>query len=95
VEAVDEKGRLQMNADQKVQFAVSGEGTIAAVGNGDGQSRESYAGNTFNLFNGRALVVLRTSRKAGQIKLTASAEGLNASSLVVESKTAESMSELR
>jgi beta-galactosidase len=32
VEAVDEKGRLQMNSDQKVHFAVSGVATIAAVG---------------------------------------------------------------
>jgi beta-galactosidase len=95
VEAVDEKGRLQINADQKVQFTVAGVGIIAAVGNGDGQSRDFYAGNTFNLFNGRALVVLRTTRKAGSIKLTASAEGLTASSLVVESKSAESLSKLR
>ena len=65
VEAVDEKGQLQMNSTQDVHFAVSGAGTIAAVGSGDGQSRESYAGDTVNLFNGRALIVLRTSMKAG------------------------------
>jgi len=95
VEAVDEKGRLQMNAEQQVNFALSGAGTIAAVGNGDGQSRDSYSGNTFNLFHGRALVVLRTTRKPGPIKLTAQADGLTASSLVVESKSAEPLAELR
>jgi beta-galactosidase len=95
VEAVDDKGRLQINADQKVQVALSGAGTIAATGNGDGQSQESYSGDTFNLFHGRALVVLRTTRKAGAIKLTAHADGLTASSLVVESKSAEPLAELR
>jgi beta-galactosidase len=95
VEAVDEKGRLQINADQKVQITLSGAGAIAATGNGNGQSQESYSGNTFSLFHGRALVVLRTSRKPGPIKLTASADGLTASSLVVESKSAEPFAELR
>jgi beta-galactosidase len=95
VEAVDEKGRLQMNANQKVHFVVSGAGTIAAVGNGDGQSQEPYSGSTFSLFYGRALVVLRTSRQAGPIKLTASGDGLPTASVVVESKHAESRVELQ
>jgi beta-galactosidase len=88
VEAVDEKGRLQMNANQKVHFLVSGAGTIAAIGSGDGQAQETYSGEAFNLFNGRALVVLRTARKAGKIKLTATGDGLNAASVVIESKPA-------
>ena len=37
VEALDAEGRLQSNADQEVQFAISGPGVIAAVGNGDGK----------------------------------------------------------
>ena len=86
VEAVDEKGRLQMNSNQKVHFLVSGAGTIAAVGNGNGQTRDSYSGDAFDLFNGRALVVLRTARKPGEIKLTATGDGLGSSSIVIDSK---------
>jgi beta-galactosidase len=86
VEAVDEKGRLQMNSENQVQFAVSGAGTIAAIGNGDGQSRESYSGGTYKLFYGRAVVVLRTTREAGKIRLSAIADGFNSSYIVVESK---------
>lgn len=95
VEAVDEKGRQQMNADQKVQFAISGAGTIAAVGNGDGQSQDSYAGNAFNLFHGQALVVLRSTRQAGPIKLTARADALSESSIAVKSEPIERSPELR
>ncbi len=95
VEAVDEKGRLQMNAEQKVQFTVAGAGTIVAVGNGNGQSRESYSGDALNLFHGRALVVLRTIRKPGPIKLTTRADGLTASSVVIKSKPTERLPELR
>jgi beta-galactosidase len=95
VEAVDDKGRIQMNVNQKVHFLVSGAGTIAAVGSGDGQSMDSYSGDTFNLFNGRALVVLRTARKAGEIKLTASGDGLPPASIVIESKHVEPRVELQ
>ena len=95
VEAVDEKGHLQINSNQTVHFATSGAGTIAAVGSGDGQSRDSYAGDTFNLFNGRALIVLRTSVKAGQIKLQADAEGLTAAVAVIESRQIRSQPQLR
>ncbi len=90
VEAVDEKGRLQMNSDNKVQFAVSGAGTIAAIGNGDGQSKDAYSGSTYKLYYGRAVVVLRTTRNAGTIRFSASADGLNTSSVVVESKQVKS-----
>jgi beta-galactosidase len=95
VEAVDEKGRLQMNSDQKVHFAVSGVGTLAAVGNGDGQSMAPYSGDMYRLFHGRALAVLRTSRHAGKIKLTATADSLSASSILIESRQLKSLTELR
>jgi beta-galactosidase len=95
VEALDEKGRVQMNSDQKVHFAVSGPGTIAAVGSGDGQSPDLYSGDSFTLFHGRALAVVRTSRNPGQIKLAANADGLAAASVVLESKPVGSTPELR
>ena len=95
VEAVDEKGRLQMNSDQKVHFAVTGPATIAAVGSGDGQSSDLYSGDAFTLFHGRALAVVRTSRNPGQIKLAANADGLGASSVVLESKPVSFSPELR
>ncbi|HYM06587.1 MAG TPA: DUF4982 domain-containing protein [Terriglobales bacterium] len=90
VEAVDEKGSLQINSDSKVRFAVSGAGTMAAVGNGDGRSPDPYSGDTCRLFHGRALVVVRTTRQTGQIKLTANADGLRASSILLESKPVSS-----
>jgi beta-galactosidase len=95
VEAVDEKGRLQMNSDRKVHFIVNGVGTLAAVGSGDGQSTDPYSGDTFHLFHGRALVVLRTSRHTGKIKLTATADSLGPSSISVESRQQKSSAELR
>ncbi len=94
VEAFDKNGQLEINGSQKVHFAVTGNGTIAAVGSGDGQSQESYVGDSFSLFHGRALVVLRTSRKPGQIKVTATVDSLTAASVVIESKPANPVPEL-
>jgi beta-galactosidase len=94
-EALDEKGRLQMNNNQKVHFAVIGPGAIAAVGSGDGQSPDFYSGDAFTLFHGRALAVVRTSRNPSQIKLAATADGLAAASIVLESKPVSLSPELR
>jgi beta-galactosidase len=95
VEAVDAEGRWEPNADQEVQFSISGPGMIAAVGNGDGQDNASYQGDRRKLFQGRALVVVRTSQQAGAIKLTAKAPGLSDGSVIIQSKTAPSQPELQ
>ncbi len=95
VEAVDDKGRLQFNADQKVHFAVTGAGTLAAVGNGDGKSLDPYSGDKCSLFHGRAIVVLRTTRTAGQIGLTANADGLPPASASLDSKPVTPTPELQ
>ncbi len=62
VEAVDAEGRFQPDADQEVHFAIGGPGVIAAVGNGDGQDAATYHGDRRKLFQGRALIVVRTSK---------------------------------
>jgi beta-galactosidase len=76
IEAVDGQGRLQFNADQQVHFTLSGPGAIAGLGNGDGQSAAPYQGDMLTLFHGRALVVVRTSRASGSIRLSAASPGL-------------------
>jgi len=94
VEAVDEQGRLQMNSNQRVHFTIHGAGTIAAVGSGDGQSQDTYSGDEFNLFDGRALVILRTTTRSGEITLNAVAEGLHTSSVVIESRSGSLLPDL-
>jgi beta-galactosidase len=95
VEAVDADGRLEQDADQEVQFAISGPGAIAAVGNGDGQDTGSYQSDRRKLFQGRALVVVRTSRQGGQIHLTGTASGLSAGTIEIQAKEAAPHPELR
>jgi beta-galactosidase len=95
VEAVDAEGRWQPNADQEVQFSLSGPGVIAAVGNGDGQDDASYQGDRRKLFQGRALVVVRTSRQTGPITVKAETSGLRDGSVTIEAKAVVQRAELR
>ncbi len=95
VEAVDGDGRLQPNADQEVHFSISGPGVIAAVGNGDGQDDASYHGDRRKLFQGRALVVVRTSRESGPITVKAGTPGLSEGSVTIQASPAAQRAELR
>ena len=95
VEAVDAAGRWQPHADQEVQFSIDGPGVIAAVGNGDGQDPGSYQDERRKLFQGRALVVVRTSRHAGPIHLTAKTSGLSEGTVAIEAKATPPRFELQ
>jgi beta-galactosidase len=95
VEAVDAQGRLQPNTTGEVQFSISGPGTIIAVGNGDQQSTEAYQGDHRALFQGRAIVVVRTSRTSGAIHLKASASGLSAGEVTIRSQAGGAKAELQ
>jgi beta-galactosidase len=95
VEAVDAAGRLQPNAAAEVQFTISGPGAIVAVGNGDGMSKESYQGDHRSLFNGRAIVIVRTSRTPGSIRLGASAPGMSEGEVTIRSESASPDADLQ
>jgi beta-galactosidase len=76
VEAIDAAGHYQPTSEQQVEFTIAGPGVIAGIGNGDTKDLEPYQANHRALFNGRALVVIRSSGDQGMIKLTAKATGM-------------------
>ena len=83
VEALDAKGQPHPNDARQVTFGLRGSGTIAAVGNADPTCEEPYQGSQRKLFQGKALVVVRASHKAGGLVLTASAPGLKPATLKI------------
>jgi beta-galactosidase len=89
VEAVDANLRPHPNAEHQVTFRLEGPGAIAAVASGDMTSEEPYQGNRRKLFHGKALVVVRTSRAAGILTLTAAAPGLKGTTLTIKTSTAK------
>ena len=94
IEATDAKGHLPSSTKQKVHFTLSAADSITAVVYGDGEAMGSYAGDAFNLFQGRAFIVLRTTHHPGQFDLTAHSDGLTESSIVADTKQTTSISQL-
>jgi beta-galactosidase len=86
VEAVDAQGQPHPNADHPVTFSLKGPGRIASVGNADLTSEEPYQGSRRKLFHGKGLVVVRSSRAAGTLTMTATASGLKGGSIQLVSR---------
>jgi beta-galactosidase len=76
VKVVDKDGNICPNADNKATFNVTGPATIAGVDNGDATNHESFQGNSHKTFHGLALVVIKAGREAGDVSVTATADGL-------------------
>jgi beta-galactosidase len=83
VRVVDEKGIFCPTADNLISFKVEGEGEIAAVGNGNPISHESYQGNQRQAFNGKCLLIIRSTDKKGEIKITATSPDLKEKSIEI------------
>jgi beta-galactosidase len=77
VEAFDNEGIPCPLADNEVTFTIHGPAEIAGVGNGNPMSFEPFQGNKRKLFNGKAMLILRTLEgKPGEIRVRATSEGL-------------------
>ncbi|HEY8658651.1 MAG TPA: beta-galactosidase GalA [Hanamia sp.] len=80
VSAVDKQGREVPDADNMIQFSISGDAKIIGVGNGDPSSHEAdkiLEGNwQRSLFNGKCQVILQSGKIPGIIKFKATSKGL-------------------
>jgi beta-galactosidase len=75
----DAAGNLVPAADNLVRFAVEGAGHIAAVDNGNAASIEPFQADHRKAFGGMALLIVRSKRgQRGEIRVTATSEGLAA-----------------
>ncbi|MFZ0454244.1 MAG: glycoside hydrolase family 2 TIM barrel-domain containing protein [Ignavibacteriaceae bacterium] len=86
-EITDESGIIQPNADNQLQFSITGPGVIAGLDNANLKDLEKYVGNTRKAWHGRAMVVIKSTHKAGEIMLKVNSQGLSAA--VINIKTAK------
>ena len=77
IEVKDKDGKLQPNAENRLQFTVEGPGIIAGMDNANLKDVDSYIGSSRKAWHGRALVVIRSTKNVGYIKLTVSSLGLS------------------
>ncbi len=93
VSALDAQGRVVPLAQNKIAFAIEGSGKIIGVGNGDPSCHEpdTFAAETApqwsrSLFNGLAQIIVQSTKSAGEIKLTATADGLAPAKTIVSTQ---------
>jgi beta-galactosidase len=83
VKVTDKKGYVVPDADNLINFKCTGVGKIEGVDNGSQVSLESFKANHRNAFHGMCLVILRSNSKAGNLSLTATANGLTPATVVL------------
>ena len=86
VELLDGKGNRNPLAENLVKFEIEGSATIAGVGNGNPRSLESYQNNERKAWQGRCLVIVKAGKSAGEIKLKAVVDGMDAASINILSE---------
>ena len=85
ITVADKQGRLVPDANNLIQFSISGDAKIIGVGNGDPSSHEAdkiLDGNPIaigwqrHLFNGKCQVIVQSGKTASTIKFEAKSDGL-------------------
>ncbi len=75
VRVEDRAGVEVPTAEPLIRFRVSGPARIVGVDNGDQISHTSFQAKQVRLFNGRAVVIIRSNGRPGTATLTAEADG--------------------
>jgi beta-galactosidase len=86
VDIADAKGIFAATANNEITFSLKGNGKIVGVCSGDPVSHEPYKGNKHTALNGKCLVIIQSTDKAGKLELTASAKGLKSATVTLTSK---------
>ncbi|MFR9650937.1 MAG: glycoside hydrolase family 2 TIM barrel-domain containing protein [Rikenellaceae bacterium] len=86
VRVEDKNGNLCPNADNLVNFAVSGAGEFRAVGNGNAATLESFIEPHRKAFSGMCMLIVNSKEQSGKIKVTATSKGLKGETIFIECK---------
>lgn len=80
----DAHGNLCPRADNLVQFEINGPGRIAAVGNGNPATTESFQANQRKAFNGLCMLIVESkAMEPGKISISAASKELKSGSAAV------------
>ncbi len=86
VKILDKDGNLVPDANNLVNFKINGNAFIASVDNGDEVSHDPFKADYRKAFNGLALAIVQSKDKGGNITFTATSDGLQAATIVLQSK---------
>ena len=86
IEVTDKDGIIQPNAENRLQFKIDGPGKIVGVDNANLKDTDPYVGSSRKAWHGRALMVIRSTKKAGDITLTVSSPGLTDATITIKAE---------
>lgn len=69
IEFTDTDGTLKPYMEEQIVVEVRGSGQLAGFGSALAKTDETYTGNKFNAYRGRALAVVRSTRECGEIRV--------------------------
>ena len=92
VDVTDEDGNIVPDAANNVKFTVEGEGKLVGVDNGKQDDHQSYQDDNRDAFNGQLVAIVQSTKTAGEITVTASAEGLDPATVTINTTPVESES---
>ena len=84
VELTDANGIRNPNAENQVKFQIEGPGTIVGVGNANPVSTESFQLPQRKAWQGKCLVIVKSTLQPGDIVLKATADGLAYSEIKIK-----------
>ena len=85
-QAVDSKGRAVSNYEGTITLDIKGEASLVAFDNGDHFTNSYFETSTVNLYRGGALAILRSTRNAGKVTVTAQTPGLKSAKATITTK---------
>jgi beta-galactosidase len=83
-EIIDANGVEIPRANDLISFSISGPGEIVAVDNGSNSSHEPFQATKRHAYNGECVAFVRATTASGEINVSASAEGLDTGSIVIQ-----------
>ncbi|GGF23337.1 beta-galactosidase [Echinicola rosea] len=84
VSICDMDGNMVPDANNMVNFEIQGEGKIMGVDNGYQASLEPFKANYRKAFNGKCLLIVQSTKDAGEISIRATSEHLQPGEVVLE-----------
>ena len=85
VEITDDNGQLDPNASNKLNFNITGPGEIIAVDNANLKDTNSYVDTKRHAWNGRASVIIKSTKESGEIILEADSPDLEKATIKLSS----------
>ena len=84
---VDAQGVIVPQANNRIDFTITGPGALVGLDGGDPTNHDSYKGTSHAAFSGKLLAIIHSTTTSGKITLKATSGSLTAGSVDINTET--------